>query len=153
FLVGLIVVGMLVVPRAIRAVRKLARTETMVIFAIGLRFGATLLADALGYSIALSAFIAGSLIAESGHGAAVEHLVQPIRDLFAAIFFVSVGMLIDPKLILEHGVEIGVLCGVVILGKTLSVTTDAFLTDNGTQASIQAGMSQAQIGEFAFIIA
>src|SRR5262249_15263423 len=117
FLLGLIVIGLLVVPRAVRAVRRLARAETLEIFAISLCFGAALLADALGYSVALGAFIAGSLIAESGHGGEVEHLVQPIRDLFAAIFFVSVGMMIEPEEVLLHGVEIAVLCGVVIVGK------------------------------------
>ncbi len=153
FLVGLIVVGLLVVPRVIRAIVKLDRPETLLVASVGICFAVALLAQSFGYSVALGAFIAGSLIAESGEEKKVEHLVQPVRDIFAAIFFVSVGMLIDPKLVMEHWQAIAVLTVVVIVGKIASVTLGAFLTGNGTRTSVQAGMSLAQIGEFSFIIA
>jgi CPA2 family monovalent cation:H+ antiporter-2 len=153
FLVGLMTVGLLVVPRLMRAVLRLRRTETTLVASIGLCFAVALFASELGYSVALGAFIAGSLVAESGEVAAIDKLVLPVRDMFAAIFFVSVGMLIDPRLIAEHWVAVLVLIAVVILGKVMSVSVGAFLTGNGIATSVKAGMSMAQIGEFSFIIA
>lgn len=153
FLVGLVAVGLFIIPRAMRAVIKLNRPETTLVTSVGICFAVALLAQSFGYSVALGAFLAGSLVAESGEEKLVEHLVQPVRDMFAAIFFVSVGMLINPALIVEHWAAILVLTVVVILGKLLSVTLGAFLTGNGTRTSVQAGMSLAQIGEFSFIIA
>src|SRR4029453_16607651 len=96
FLAGLIGVGLLIIPRAIRAVVRTGRDETTLVTSIGICFAAALLALSFGYSVAMGAFIAGSLVAESGEEKVVEHLVQPGRDGFAAIFFVSVGVLIDP---------------------------------------------------------
>jgi CPA2 family monovalent cation:H+ antiporter-2 len=153
FLVGLVVVGLLLVPRAVRAINRLGRPETTLVASIGFCFGVSLLAHSFGYSVALGAFIAGSLIAESGEEKPIEHLVQPVRDMFAAIFFVSVGVMIDPALIAEHWAAIAVLTVVVVLGKVVGVTLGAFLTGNGVRTSVQAGMSLAQIGEFSFIIA
>lgn len=153
FLVGLVVVGLLLVPRAVRAVVRLNRPETTLVASIGICFAIALLAQAFGYSVALGAFLAGSLVAESGEEKVVEHLVQPVKDMFAAVFFVSVGMLINPTLIVEHWVAIVVFTVVVIVGKIVSVTLGAFLTGNGTRTSVQSGMSLAQIGEFSFIIA
>jgi CPA2 family monovalent cation:H+ antiporter-2 len=153
FLVGLVVVGLLVVPRAMRAVVRLHRPETTLIASIGLSFAVALLAQAFGYSVALGAFLAGTLTAESGEGKAIEHLVQPVRDVFAAVFFVSVGMLLDPALIAAHWGAVAVLTALVVGGKILFVTMGAFLTGNGTRTSVAAGMSLAQIGEFSFIIA
>jgi CPA2 family monovalent cation:H+ antiporter-2 len=153
FLVGLVSVGLLVVPRAVRAVNRIGRPETTLVASIGFCFAVSLLADEFGYSVALGAFIAGSLVAESGEQATVEHLVQPVRDMFAAIFFVSVGMLIDPVLIARHWPAIAVLTVVVVAGKVIGVTVGAFLTGNGVRTSVEAGMSLAQIGEFSFIIA
>lgn len=153
FLVGLVGIGLLLVPRAVRAINRLGRPETTLVASVGFCFAVSLLAHELGYSVALGAFIAGSLIAESGEQEPIEHLVTPVRDMFAAIFFVSVGVLIDPALIAEHWVAIGVLTAVVILGKVIGVCLGAFLTGNSVRASVQAGMSLAQIGEFSFIIA
>lgn len=153
FLVGLVVVGLLVVPRGVRAVQRLKRPETTLVASIGLCFAVALLAQEFGYSVALGAFLAGSLVAESGEEKAIEHLVQPVRDMFAAIFFVSVGMIIDPGLIAQHWVAVVVLTGVVILGKLVGVSLGVFLTGNGTRTAIQSGLSLAQIGEFSFIIA
>jgi monovalent cation:H+ antiporter-2, CPA2 family len=153
FLVGLITVGLLFVPRAVRLVARLGRPETTLVASVGFCFGVSLLAQSFGYSVALGAFIAGSLIAESGKAKAIEHLIRPVRDLFAAIFFVSVGVLIDPRVIGEHWLAILVLTSVVLVGKIVGVSLGAFLTGHGVRASIQTGMSLAQIGEFSFIIA
>lgn len=153
FLVGTVVVGLMVIPRAVRAITRLGRSETTLVASVGICFAIALLAMEFGYSVALGAFLAGSLVAESGEEKVVERLVQPMKDVFAAVFFVSVGSLIDPKLVVQHWVAIVVLTGVVIVGKIVGVTLGAFLTGQGVRTSIQAGMSLAQIGEFSFIIA
>lgn len=153
FLVGLLVVGILVVPRFIRYVTRMGRVETTLVASIGICFATAYIAQRFGYSVALGAFIAGSLVAESGKGDEIEHLVRPVRDVFAAIFFVSVGMLIDPALVAQHWVAVLVLSAVVIVGKITGVSVGAFLAGSGTRTAVQAGMSLAQIGEFSFIIA
>jgi len=153
FLVGLIGVGLLVVPRTIRLVHRLGQPETTVIASIGICFAAALLALSFGYSVALGAFIAGSLVAESGHESEIERLVSPVRDVFVAIFFVSVGMIFDPNVVAEHWKAVLALTLAVIVGITLAVTTASFLVGLGRRTSIRAGMSLAQIGEFSFIIA
>jgi monovalent cation:H+ antiporter-2, CPA2 family len=152
FLVGLVAVGLLVVPRFVRAAVRLGRPETTLVACIGVCFATALLAREFGYSVALGAFLAGSLVAESGEAKTIEHLVSPVRDMFAAIFFVSVGMLINPQVVAKHWVPIVALTGLVIGGKMLGVTLGAFLTGSGVRTSVQAGMSLAQIGEFSFII-
>ena len=147
-----VTIGLVVVPRLIRRIVKAVRPETIVITSIGLCFAFALLARALGYSVALGAFIAGSLIAESGKGKQVAELVKPVRDVFAAVFFVAVGMLIDPALVAEHWGVVVLLTAVVIVGKVVSVSLGAFLAGRGTQAAVRTGLSMAQIGEFSFII-
>jgi monovalent cation:H+ antiporter-2, CPA2 family len=153
FLIGVVVIGLLVIPRIVRSIMRLGRAETTLVASLGICFAVSLLAYELGYSVALGAFLAGSLVAESGEQQAIEHLVQPVRDVFAAVFFVSVGMGIDPALIAEYWFAVLVFTVVVIVGKVASVALGVFLTGNGTRASIQAGLSLAQIGEFSFIIA
>ncbi len=153
FLVGLVGLGLLLVPRTMRLVARLNRRETTLVASIGICFGIALLAQAFGYSVALGAFIAGSLVAESGEEKQVEQLVEPVRDIFAAVFFVSVGMLINPALIAQYWPAVLVLTAVVVLGKVFGVTLGSFLAGNGMRTSVQAGMSLAQIGEFSFIIA
>ncbi|HEX6536083.1 MAG TPA: cation:proton antiporter [Gemmatimonadaceae bacterium] len=153
FLAGLIGGGLLVIPRAVRAVVRMNRPETTLIASTGICFAAALLALAFGYSVALGAFIAGSLVAESGHERTVEHLVAPVRDVFAAIFFVSVGMLIDPALVARHWAPVLVFTAVVIAGNVLGVSVSSFLIGYTPRTAVQAGMSLGQIGEFSFIIA
>ena len=153
FLLGLIIVGLLTVPRTIRAVVEANRNEMTLLWSVGICFAAALLAAAFGYSVALGAFIAGSLVAESGESHKIEHLVQPLRDLFVAMFFVSAGMLIDPRVVVEQWPAVVTLTVVVIVGKIIAVTMGAFLAGNGLRAAVFAGMSLAQIGEFSFIIA
>jgi monovalent cation:H+ antiporter-2, CPA2 family len=153
FLAALIGFGILTVPRAIRAVQKLGQPETTLVASIGICFAAALIALAFGYSVALGAFIAGSLVAESGHESEIEALVRPVRDMFAAIFFVSVGMIIDPAALTEHWKAVLALTLAVLVGKVLSVTVGSFLAGHGRRTAMKAGMSLAQIGEFSFIIA
>jgi monovalent cation:H+ antiporter-2, CPA2 family len=147
------VVGLLVVPRAIRAVGRLDSPETLLVASMGICFAIALGAEHAGYSVALGAFLAGSLIAESGEVEKIEHLIRPVRDVFAAIFFVSVGMILDPALVAEHWGATLVLVFVVIFGQILSVSVGAFLSGRDVKTAVQAGMSLAQIGEFSFIIA
>ncbi|MEB2284088.1 MAG: potassium transporter [Polyangiaceae bacterium UTPRO1] len=152
FLIVLLVVGMVTIPRFVLLVVGLERDETTLVASIGICFLTAWVAHACGYSVALGAFFAGTLVAESGHAEAIERLVRPVRDVFAAVFFVSVGILIDPALVIQNWGAVGVLAAVVIGGTITAVTVGAFLTGSGTRTAIQAGMSLAQIGEFSFII-
>jgi CPA2 family monovalent cation:H+ antiporter-2 len=142
-----------VVPRLVRAVVRLDRPETTLVVSIGLCFAAALLARAVGYSTALGAFVAGVLVAESGQAHKIEPLVLPVRDVFAAVFFVSVGMELDPRLVAGQLPAVAVLTGVVLVGKVVGVAAGAFITGNGVVSSVSAGLTLAQIGEFSFIIA
>jgi monovalent cation:H+ antiporter-2, CPA2 family len=153
FIVGLLVVGMLVIPRMVRLVVALGRNETTIVASVGLCFGFALLARGFGYSVALGAFVGGALVSESGESKTIEHLIEPVRDVFAAVFFVSVGMLIDPVLIARHWLAVVVLTLVVVVGKLLGVSVGSFIAGLGIRTSIRAGMSLAQIGEFSFILA
>jgi CPA2 family monovalent cation:H+ antiporter-2 len=120
---------------------------------VGLCFAASLAAHEFGYSVALGAFLAGSLLAEAGVEKVVEPLVRPVRDMFAAIFFVAVGMMIDPGIVAAEWRAVLVFTAVVVLGNIVGVGLGAFLTGAGIPLSVRAGMSLAQIGEFSFIIA
>jgi K+:H+ antiporter len=153
FLISMLVIGLLTVPRLMRFIVRLDRSETTIVASVGIAFGFAVLADTFEYSVALGAFIAGSLVAESGVEKTIEHLVQPVRDIFAAVFFVSVGMLINPRDIAENWLIVLVFLVVVVVGKIASVTLGAFLTGQSIQTSVKTGMSLAQIGEFSFIIA
>jgi CPA2 family monovalent cation:H+ antiporter-2 len=153
FLAGLIGVGLLVVPRLIRLVVRMDRPEHTLVATVALCFACAFVALEFGYSVALGAFIGGSLIAESGHGRDIEHLLQPVRDMFGAMFFVAVGMLIDPALIAANIGAVLVVTAAVVVGKITSVSIMAVLTGQDVKTSVQSGMSLAQIGEFSFIIA
>jgi CPA2 family monovalent cation:H+ antiporter-2 len=153
FLLAMLVVGLLAVPRLIRLVVRLDRPETTVVAAMGLCFFCALLCERAGYSVALGAFVAGSLIAESGEERPVERVVEPVRDVFGAIFFVSVGMLIDPRLVAQNWVATLLLTAAVVAGKIVFVALASFLTGSGLRLSVQSGMSLAQIGELSFVIA
>ncbi len=153
FLLGLLAVGILLIPRLVRTVAKRGSAETLLLLCIGLCFAVALLAQAFGYSVALGAFICGSLVAESGASKRIEPLLHPLRDLFGAIFFVSVGMSINPKILLSYWREGALLTGVVIGGKIAGVSLGALLTGHSLRGSVQAAMALAQIGEFSFILA
>jgi monovalent cation:H+ antiporter-2, CPA2 family len=152
-LAGTLAIGMLVVPRLVRFAVSLRRREIILVVSIGICFSTALLVQQIGYSVALGAFLAGSLVAESGEEKIVERLVEPVRDMFAAIFFVSVGMMIDPGVVGTHWPTIAGFTLLVIAGKIGAVSVAAFLTGAGARTAVQAGMTMAQIGEFAFIIA
>lgn len=153
FLAGLLVFGMLTIPRFIRAVVRMDRPETTLVASVGISFAFALLARVFGYSVALGAFIAGALVAESGMGRPVARTVKPMCDGFAAVFFVSVGMLIDPALVVRHWAPTLLFLALVLAGNILGVSFWSFLAGHGIRDSVRAGMSLAQIGEFSFIIA
>jgi len=153
FLIVMLAAGMLVVPRLVRLIARNKRPETLVMSCLALAFALALLAERAGYSIAFGAFLAGALVSESGEAKLVEGMVRPIRHVFAGVFFVSVGMLIDPAAIRDHGTAVLALSAVVLVGKVLGVSLGTFAAGNGVRLSIQSGMSLAQIGEFSFIIA
>ena len=145
--------GMLVIPRTVRLVAQLGHDEVLVVSGVGLCFGLAWLAHLLGYSVALGAFLAGQLVAESGVGQTLEVKVHPLRDVFAAIFFVAVGMQLDPLLLARSWGAAALFLGVVIIGKTSGVGLGVFLAGRGVREAVQAGLSLAQVGEFSFIIA
>ena len=153
FLVLLLVVGALLIPRLMRYILPLQRPELTLLISVGICLTISLLTKKMGYSVALGAFIAGSLMAESGDDGYLNALIHPVRDIFAAIFFVSVGMLLDPKLLIHYWPAVLIFTVIVLAGKCLSVTVATFLTGTTPRLSIQTGMSLAQIGEFSFIIA
>ncbi|MBK5188148.1 MAG: cation:proton antiporter, partial [Gemmatimonadaceae bacterium] len=137
FLIALLTFGLLTIPRFMRLVIKLGSDETTLVAAVGVCFASAFLALSFGYSVALGAFIAGSLVSESGEEKAVEKLIHPVRDLFVAIFFVSVGMLIDPGIVMAHWGAVLVLAAVVIVGKVIAVSVSTFLTGNGLGVAVQ----------------
>jgi CPA2 family monovalent cation:H+ antiporter-2 len=145
--------GIFLIPGFFKWGRKLMNDETMLVIALGLCLFMVVLATYAGFSAPLGAFIMGSILAETTQAEKIEHLVQPVKNLFGAIFFVSVGLLIEPELLLKYIGPVLILSLVVILGKTVNVTLGALLSGQPLKQSMQAGMSLAQIGEFSFIIA
>jgi len=153
FIALVLVLGWLIVPRLIAFTIRLGRRETILIASLGICFALALIADVAGYSVALGAFLAGSLVAESGHGEFIERRIEAVRDMFLAMFFVSVGMLIDPVPIAANwGIVLG-LSLLVLFGKVAGVALGAVLTGSDTRTALRLGLSLAQIGEFSFIIA
>jgi len=150
---GMVVVGMLVIPRLVRFVARSGRSETLVMSCLAIASVLAYLSQKAGYSVAFGAFLAGALVAESGEAKVAERLVRPIRDIFAGVFFVSVGMLLDLGAIRQNLPAVLVLTVVVVVGKLVGVTLGAFVAGNGVRMSLQAGMSLGQIGEFSFILA
>lgn len=153
FLALLLAGGMLLVPRAMRLVHRLKRSETLLVAAVGVAFLFAELAVAAGYSVALGAFLAGAMVRESGTAHRVAELLTPVRDMFAALFFVAVGMQVDLAAGLAAWPAVLLLVGVVMTGKVVGVTLGGFLAGFGLRTSLQGGMSLAQIGEFSFVIA
>lgn len=153
FLVVSLVIGLIAVPRLISFVARFASAEMLLITVLGLCFGFTLITVKLEYSLALGAFLIGAILAEAKELGKIETLMHPIRDMFSAVFFVSVGLMINPALILEHWVAIAVISVAVIVGKVLSCGLGTFLAGHDIPTSTRVGMSLSQIGEFSFIIA
>jgi CPA2 family monovalent cation:H+ antiporter-2 len=152
-LLVMLAAGMLVVPRAVRAAAQHWRPETMVLVGVGFSFGMAAVARAFGYSVALGAFLAGCLVAESGAGRQIEREIRPVRDMFAAIFFVAVGMQFDLGGLREHWPLVLLFLLIVAMGKLTAVSVGSFLAGRGVRTAVRTGMSMAQIGEFSFIIA
>lgn len=146
-------VGIFLIPIFLRKIRDLLEDETTLLVAISLCFAMVMIAAGVGFSPALGAFVMGSLLAETPEGHKMESLMQSVKNLFAAIFFVSVGMMIDPKVLWERWDLVLIATGVTIFGKFFSTFLGALLSGQSRKKSFQAGMSLAQIGEFSFIIA
>lgn len=153
FIVVALVAGLLVVPRLLAYVARFKNDEMLLVTVLGLFFGFCLLAARLDYSMALGAFVIGAIMAESHHLKAIEKLVWPIRDMFSAIFFVAIGLMLDPQALVEYAVPIAVITLAVVAGKVLTCSLGTFVAGHDGRTSLRVGMGLAQIGEFSFIIA
>ncbi len=153
FLVLWFVVGIFAVPWFLRSTRKLVNNETLLIVSLGLCCLMAVVSTKVGFSSAFGAFVMGSILAETIEAAKIEKLVAPVKDLFGAVFFVSVGMLVDPKIIVEYAVPIGVLVLTILIGQSIFGTFGFLIGGQSLKSAMRCGFSMAQIGEFSFIIA
>jgi CPA2 family monovalent cation:H+ antiporter-2 len=153
FLTIWFVVGIFFIPTLLKKAKHLLTDEMLLIISLALCLLMVIFAAGVGFSPALGAFIMGSIIAETTQAEHIEHLVKPVKDLFGAVFFVSVGMLINPETLIEYALPVAILTLVVIFGQSLSSAIGALLSGQPLKQSIQTGMSLSQIGEFSFIIA
>lgn len=145
--------GIFFVPTFLKKSHKLLNDETLLILSIALCLLMVMLAVTVGFSAALGAFVMGSILAETVHSEHIEELLKSVKNLFAAVFFVSVGMMIDPTVLVEYWVPIVIITVVIIVGMSLTFTLGALISGQSLKHSVQTGMSLAQIGEFSFIIA
>ena len=153
FLVLWFVAGMYLIPTFFKKAQKLMTDETLVVVSIGLCLGMVYLATNLGFSSALGAFIMGSLIAEAPNAEHIEQLIAPIKNLFGAIFFVSVGMMVNPELLADYAVPVAVLVATTILGQLFFSTCGVLAAGQKLHTAVLCGFSLTQIGEFSFILA
>ena len=153
FMIVALVIGILLVPRLLAYVAKFESNEMLLITVLGLCFGFCLLVVKLEYSMVLGAFLIGAIMAESRQLLKIERLIEPVRDLFSAIFFVAIGLMLDPMILLQYAWPIAVITVAVVLGKMLSCGLGAFIAGNDGRTSLRVGMGLSQIGEFSFIIA
>ena len=153
FLILWFIVGIYMLPTIMRKIKKYLNNETMLIVSLGLCLAMVSIATYAGFSPALGAFVMGSILAETSEGPRIEKILHPIKDLFAAVFFVSVGMMIDPAILQEYAWQIVLITLITIAGKVISTSVGALISGVSFRHSVQAGMSLAQIGEFSFIIA
>ncbi|MNZ53713.1 Inner membrane protein YbaL [compost metagenome] len=153
FMIVALVIGILLVPRLLAYVAKFESNEMLLVTVLGLCFGFCLLVVKLEYSMILGAFLIGAIMAESRQLLQIERLMEPVRDMFSAIFFVAIGLTIDPRVLVDYAVPILVITAVVVLGKLVSCGTGAFIAGNDGRTSMRVGMGLSQIGEFSFIIA
>lgn len=153
FLAIWFIAGIFILPTLLKKARTLLDEETLLILSIGLCLAMVVLATMVGFSAELGAFIMGSIIAETTSAEKVEHLTKPVKDLFGAVFFVSVGMMIDPHAIMQYGWPVIIVTLLTLFGKLFSTTLGALISGQPLKQSVQVGMSMAQIGEFAFIVA
>ena len=148
-----LILGIYILPTLLRKAEKFMNDETLLLASLGVCFGMVLLAEALGFSSALGAFLAGSLLAGTVHAERVEHLTAGVKDLFGSVFFLSVGMMLNPEMIVRYIVPILIITVVTIVGKLLISSLGVLLSGQSLSKAIHCGCSLAQIGEFAFIIA
>ena len=153
FMAVSLVVGLLLVPRVVDYIARVSRDDVLLVAVLGLCFGFCLLVTEMGYSIALGAFMIGAIVGESQSVERVERIIGPVRDMFSAIFFVAIGMLIDPSMLKEYWLPILVVTVVVVLGKVMTCSFGTFVAGNDGRTSLRVGMGLAQIGEFSFVIA
>jgi CPA2 family monovalent cation:H+ antiporter-2 len=151
-IVGMIL-GLLLLPRLVDYVAGFGSDETLLVSVLGICFGASLLAAWMGFSVALGAFLAGAVVAESRCVGRVLRLIEPLRDMFAALFFVAIGLKIDPSMLLQYALPALAIAAVVIVGKTLACSVGVFVVGNDARTSLRSGLGMAQIGEFSFVIA
>jgi CPA2 family monovalent cation:H+ antiporter-2 len=145
--------GIYLLPSLLKKLSKHISDETLLIISIALCLGMVVFAANVGFSAALGAFIMGSILAETTKAERIEHVLKSVKDLFGAVFFVSVGMLINPSILLQYAIPVIILTLLVMLGKTLFVTSGSLISGLPLKQSVQAGTSMSQIGEFSFIIA
>lgn len=153
FLLFCFVIGIYLIPSFLNKVKPILNDETLLIVSVGFCLGMVIIATKAGFSAALGAFVMGSILAETVNAEHIERVIKPVKDLFGAIFFVSVGMLIDPALLWEYKIPILILTLVVMAGQICFASFGVLLSGQTLKIAIQSGFSLAQIGEFAFIIA
>ena len=153
FLVLWLVVGIFAVPLILKAVRRLINNEVLLIVALGLCCAMAVFSTKVGFSSAFGAFIMGSILAETVEAEHIEKLVEPVKNLFGAVFFVSVGMLVDPKILVDYAVPIMCLVLTILVGQSVFGTFSFMLGGESLKSAMRCGFSMAQIGEFSFIIA
>lgn len=147
------VVGIFLIPTILKNLKRHLSDETLLVVAAGLCLGMVLFASSVGFSAALGAFIMGSILAETVEAKRIEHVMEPVKNLFGAVFFVSVGMMISPNIIVEYAGPIAILTLIVLVGRIIFATVGVLASGEGLKVSLQSGFSLAQIGEFSFIIA
>ena len=153
FLVLWLVVGIFAIPLLLRSVRKTINSEVLLIVSLGLCCAMAVFSTKVGFSSAFGAFIMGSILAETIEAERIEKLVEPVKNLFGAIFFVSVGMLVDPQILVSYALPIVVLVLTIIVGQTVLGSAAFMLGGESLKSAMRCGFSMAQIGEFSFIIA
>ncbi|WP_199540315.1 cation:proton antiporter [Paraburkholderia kururiensis] len=153
FMTVSLVAGILVVPRVLAYVARTGSDEMLLVAVLGFCFGFCLLVVKLDYSIALGAFLIGAIMAESRHLHRIEHLIAPLRDAFSAIFFVTIGLMLNPLVLVDYALPIATITAAVILGKLVSCGLGTFLAGKDGRTAMRVGMTVSQIGEFSFIIA
>ena len=153
FLILWFLVGIYLIPTLLNRAGKYINSEILLIVSIGLCFGMVAFAETVGFSSALGAFVMGSILAETVESGKIEKLVTPIKDLFGAVFFVSVGMMVSPAVIGQHWLTILIITLVVLVADILFVSIGVTLAGKGLENAVHAGFSLAQLGEFGFIIA
>lgn len=153
FLILWFVVGIFAIPWLLRSSRKLINSETLLILSLGLCCAMAVISTKVGFSSAFGAFVMGSILAETVEAEKIIKLVEPVKNLFGAVFFVSVGMLVDPKILVEYSIPILVLVMAILIGQSLFGSLGFLISGQSLKSAMQCGFSMAQIGEFSFIIA